>query len=264
MTTPNPRPSFPTEEKHFHPFAALRFLRKTLAVYLIPLVNVLFERNWPAFWTALRQDAILFALLCGVSWVILRFSSWQLDEAGVLHLRWKLLFKLDTTIRGEALAALTLERPALFRLGGATKITLYPTGQPRKHVIPLCLRRPTPGSWRTACSPLKRLPSTPPPGVSGPHWYYWEPTAFPRWRWWRWPSGRHGSSRWMLRRWRLPILGIWRPLQPGGCRRRGLAADAGNGTVRGQFGTQLCPGRALRGLAHGNADREPGRLDQSL
>lgn len=108
MTTPNPRPSFPTEEKHFHPFAALRFLRKTLAVYLIPLVNVLFERNWPAFWTALRQDAILFALLCGVSWVILRFSSWQLDEAGVLHLRWKLLFKLDTTIRGEALAALTL------------------------------------------------------------------------------------------------------------------------------------------------------------
>ena len=41
MTTPNPRPSFPTEEKHFHPFAALRFLRKTLAVYLIPLVNVL-------------------------------------------------------------------------------------------------------------------------------------------------------------------------------------------------------------------------------
>ena len=53
MTTPNPRPSFPTEEKHFHPFAALRFLRETLAVYLIPLVNVLFERNWPAFWTAL-------------------------------------------------------------------------------------------------------------------------------------------------------------------------------------------------------------------
>ena len=141
MTTPNPRPSFPTEEKRFHPFAALRFLRKTLAVYLIPLVNVLFERNWPAFWTALRQDAILFALLCGVSWVILQCSSWQLDEAGVLHLRWKLLFKLDTTIRGEALAALTLERPALFRLGGATKITLYPTGQPQKHVIPLCLRR---------------------------------------------------------------------------------------------------------------------------
>lgn len=219
MTTPNPRPSFPTEEKHFHPFAALRFLRKTLAVYLIPLVNVLFERNWPAFWTALRQDAILFALLCGVSWVILRFSSWQLDEAGVLHLRWKLLFKLDTTIRGEALAALTLERPALFRLGGATKIILYPTGQPRKHVIPLCLRRPTPGSWRTACSPLKRLPSTPPPGVSGPHWYCWEPTAFPRWRWWRWPSGRRGQLPLDAETLAFAHLGHLAAFAAGGCRR---------------------------------------------
>ena len=66
MTTPNPRPSFPTEEKHFHPFTALRFLRKTLAVYLIPLVNVLFERNGPAFWTALRQDVILLA--CCSNW----------------------------------------------------------------------------------------------------------------------------------------------------------------------------------------------------
>lgn len=55
--------------------------------------------------------------------------------------------------------------------------------------------------------------------------------------------------------------GLCSPVAAGG---RGLAADAGNGTVRGQFGTQLCPGRALRGLAHGNADREPGRLDQSL
>lgn len=128
MTTPNPRPSFPTEEKHFHPFAALRFLRKTLAVYLIPLVNVLFERNWPAFWTALRQDAILFALLCGVSWVILRFSSWQLDEAGVLHLRWKLLFKLDTTIRGEALAALTLERPRCSGWAGRQRSPSTPPG----------------------------------------------------------------------------------------------------------------------------------------
>ena len=219
MTTPNPRPSFPTEEKHFHPFAALRFLRKTLAVYLIPLVNVLFERNWPAFWTALRQDAILFALLCGVSWVILRFSSWQLDEAGVLHLRWKLLFKLDTTIRGEALAALTLERPALFRLGGATKITLYPTGQPRKHVIPLCLRRADARELADRLLPIETPTLHTPAGSERAALVLLGANGISLWRWWRWPSGRRGSSRWMLRRWRLPSLGIWRPLQPGGCRR---------------------------------------------
>ena len=32
-------------EKHFHPLAALHLLRKTLLVYLLPLVQVLFARN---------------------------------------------------------------------------------------------------------------------------------------------------------------------------------------------------------------------------
>ena len=35
-------------EKHFHPLAALHLLRKTLLVYLLPLVQVLFDRNWDA------------------------------------------------------------------------------------------------------------------------------------------------------------------------------------------------------------------------
>ena len=35
-------------ERRLHPFTVLRFLRKTLVVYLLPLVQVLFERNWPA------------------------------------------------------------------------------------------------------------------------------------------------------------------------------------------------------------------------
>ncbi|MFR5706298.1 MAG: hypothetical protein ACLUEF_11280 [Faecalibacterium prausnitzii] len=43
-------------EKHFHPLAALHLLRKTLLVYLLPLVQVLFDRNWDALRAALRQD----------------------------------------------------------------------------------------------------------------------------------------------------------------------------------------------------------------
>ena len=35
-------------ERRLHPFTVLRFLRKTLVVYLLPLVQVLFERNWTA------------------------------------------------------------------------------------------------------------------------------------------------------------------------------------------------------------------------
>lgn len=73
-------------ERRLHPFTVLRFLRKTLVVYLLPLVQVLFERNWTALHTALRQDALLFLLLCAVSWGILRVSSWSMDDTGVFHL----------------------------------------------------------------------------------------------------------------------------------------------------------------------------------
>lgn len=73
-------------ERRLHPFTVLRFLRKTLVVYLLPLVQVLFERNWTALHTALRQDALLFLLLCAVSWGILRVSSWSMDDTGVFHI----------------------------------------------------------------------------------------------------------------------------------------------------------------------------------
>ena len=84
-----------TTEKRFHPFLALRFLRKTLAVYLLPLINVLFERNWSALWTALQQDLIIFSLMAGISWVILNASSWSLDDHDVLHIHWKLFFRFS-------------------------------------------------------------------------------------------------------------------------------------------------------------------------
>ena len=50
-----------TAEKRFHPFAALHILRKTILVYLLPLVQVLFGRNWDALRAALLQALALFA-----------------------------------------------------------------------------------------------------------------------------------------------------------------------------------------------------------
>ena len=103
-------------EHRLHPFAALRVLRKTLVLYLVPLLRVLFERNWAALRAALRQDLILFLLVCALSWVILHASSWSLDESGTFCLHWKLLFRFDRTVRGASLAALTIERPFYYRL----------------------------------------------------------------------------------------------------------------------------------------------------
>ena len=50
-------------ERGFHPFAVLHLLRKTILVYLLPLLQVLLARNWEALLAALVQDAVLFVLL---------------------------------------------------------------------------------------------------------------------------------------------------------------------------------------------------------
>ena len=129
------------EWRPYHPAAALHFLRRTLAVYLVPLVQVAFERNWAALFTALRQDAAIFAVLCAVSWAGLHWARWRLDDAGVLHLRWSFLLCRERTVRGEAVAALTLAQPVSLRVLGASRVVLYPAGQTQKGAVTLWLRR---------------------------------------------------------------------------------------------------------------------------
>ena len=116
-------------EKRFHPFAVLHLLRKTILVYLLPLVQVLFARNWAALWAALVQDVLLFALLSAACWAVLRVSGWQMDAHGNLLVRWRLGIRLDRTLRADMLAALTIDRPVVYRLAGASRLTLYPAGQ---------------------------------------------------------------------------------------------------------------------------------------
>ena len=86
-------------EKRFHPFAVLHLLRKTILVYLLPLVQVLFARNWAALWAALVQDLVLFALLSAACWAVLHASGWQMDAHGNLLVRWRLGIRLDRTLR---------------------------------------------------------------------------------------------------------------------------------------------------------------------
>lgn len=116
-------------EKRFHPFAVLHLLRKTILVYLLPLVQVLFARNWAALWAALAQDLVLFALLSAACWAVLHVSGWQMDAHGNLLVRWRLGIRLDRTLLADMLAALTIDRPVVYRLAGASRLTLYPAGQ---------------------------------------------------------------------------------------------------------------------------------------
>lgn len=100
-----------TGPRRYHPFFALGFMRRTLLLYLVPLVQVLFAREWQALWRALAQDLALFCLLALVSAVMLRASSWELDAAGVLHLRWDLILSFERRIQNSQLAAVQIERP---------------------------------------------------------------------------------------------------------------------------------------------------------
>lgn len=115
-------------EKRFHPFAVLHLLRKTILVYLLPLVQVLFARNWAALWAALAQDVLLLALLSMVCWEVLRVSGWQMDAHGNLLVRWRLGIRLDRTLRADMLAALTIDRPVVYRPHGGEKMVFAVLG----------------------------------------------------------------------------------------------------------------------------------------
>ena len=116
-------------EKHFHPLAALHLLRKTLLVYLLPLVQVLFDRNWDALRAALRQDLVLLFFISAVCWAVYYGVRLQVDAEGTVHVSWRLGVRLDRALRAEGLAALMLEQPLLYRLTGACRVVLYPVGQ---------------------------------------------------------------------------------------------------------------------------------------
>ena len=60
-----------TRQRHYHPLAALHFLRKAVVVCLLPLANALLEFSLNALLTALRQDAALLLFLCGASSILL-------------------------------------------------------------------------------------------------------------------------------------------------------------------------------------------------
>jgi len=118
-------------ERSFHPFAVLHFLRKTILLYLLPLLQVLFARNWAALRTALVQGAALLAVIAAVSAAVLHTSRWQVDEHGTLRVCWRLGVRLDRCLKAGQLAAVQLERPLLYRLAGASRVVLYPAGQKR-------------------------------------------------------------------------------------------------------------------------------------
>ena len=129
-----------TGRRRYHPFFALRLMRRTLLLYLVPLVQVLFARQWDVLWTALAQDLALFCLMALISYGMLGVSSWELDDDGTLRLHWNLVVSFERAIQASQLAAVQIERPLICRLGGASRVTFYPALLPKGRAVTLCLK----------------------------------------------------------------------------------------------------------------------------
>lgn len=107
-------------EKRFHPFAVLHLLRKTILVYLLPLVQVLFARNWAALWAALAPGC---AAACPAQHGLLGGAACQRladgrprQPAGALAAG----HPAGPHPAADMLAALTIDRPVVYRLAGAS------------------------------------------------------------------------------------------------------------------------------------------------
>ena len=66
-----------------------------------------------------------------MSAAVLHAGRWRVDAQGTLRVRWRLGVRLDRCLKASQLAALTIERPLLYRLAGASRVVLYPAGQKR-------------------------------------------------------------------------------------------------------------------------------------
>ena len=75
-----------------------------------------------------------------ISYWMLHVSSWELDEDGTLRLHWNLVVSFERTVQASQLAAVQLEQPLIYRLGGASRVTFYPTLLPRGRAVTLCLK----------------------------------------------------------------------------------------------------------------------------
>lgn len=130
-----------TGPRRYHPLYALGFLRRTLLLYLLPLVQVLFAWDWEALRTALAQGMALFIFLSAVSGLILHASRWELAGDGALCLRWNFFVQWERRVRSGELAVIQIERPLLARLTGASLLTFYPAAKGQGGPVRLWVRR---------------------------------------------------------------------------------------------------------------------------
>lgn len=149
-----------TQTKHlqrYHIVYSLHIFKKGLIFCLVPLVQALLAFDLPSLYTALRQEALILALLAALSLLVWRCTGWQQDSDKLL-LRAGVLVRRQRTVRRSELAVVEVARPLWLRTMGAAKLTLYMarSGAPGGGTVSLYLPRKAAESLAEELLPLPR------------------------------------------------------------------------------------------------------------
>lgn len=108
----------------FHVVYILRFLQRGLVLCLLPMIRALLRFDLESLVLALKQDAVILAVMALVAFLLWRRGGWQL-EPGRLVLKFGLVGWHEWVLPFDQVAVLEQARPFWLRILGACRVTLY-------------------------------------------------------------------------------------------------------------------------------------------
>ncbi len=110
----------------FHFVYILKLLRNGLVLCLLPMIRALLRFDLQSLTTALKQDAVILAVMALVALLLWHRGGWQL-EPDRLVLKFGLIGWHQWVLPFDQVAVLEQSRPIWLRTLGAARVTLYTT-----------------------------------------------------------------------------------------------------------------------------------------
>lgn len=108
----------------YHIFATFKYIKYGFVICFVPLINAIIKFNLPALFTALRQDAVILAVMVPVSLILWRHSNFTLTDSEFCTSNGIFVFQAKHFSRA-AITAVELHRSFYLRPIGATQLIIY-------------------------------------------------------------------------------------------------------------------------------------------
>lgn len=141
-------------KRRFHLLYALRYFRYGLLLCLIPMVRALLAFRLDAFFTALRQDAVILAVVAALALALWSTTGFWLT-GGTIEAESGIFYRNRYSWARASLAALEVSRPLYCRLLGASRVVLYFKNYTRPATFTLYLKKKDAAALADALMPVK-------------------------------------------------------------------------------------------------------------